>query len=131
MTTITLDQIKTIQDVESLRSFLIEALELTELKDEQLTWLNALWEASSVYELRLKDIASLFLDGIEPMNTLEAVNETLDTMKQDGEYEYVNALLYYVQHIVVTAFGKYELRSHLEELIEQYEEKLIEQYEES
>jgi hypothetical protein len=61
--------------------------------DNQLCWFVCVQEARATLDLGIKDIASLFSDGIEPINTLDKVQEYINTLyefEEDGTIDWNN-----------------------------------------
>lgn len=69
-----------IKDVEALRQH-IQAVdpEHEVVDDDRLFWFVSIQEARSLSDASIKDIASMFRDGMDPINTLERVQEYIDT----------------------------------------------------
>ena len=77
-----------IKDVEALRQQMEKVDPNHEMcTDDRLIWYVCIQEARSLSEARTKDIASMFRDGITAINSLEQVQEHLDTYFEDYDLD--------------------------------------------
>lgn len=58
-----------------------------DVTDDRLCWFVCIQEARSLCDATTKDIARMFQDGIDPINTLDKVQEYLDTIFEDYDLD--------------------------------------------
>jgi len=61
-----------------------------DVTDDSLCWFVCIQEAKSLYDATTKDIACLFQYGIEPINSLDKVQEYLDTYFEDWDLDNIS-----------------------------------------
>lgn len=111
-----LEAIPAIKSVKDLQNVIASIVGLNEVTDEQIIWANALWYASSVFDCSTKDVANMLMDGIGPINNIQAVQNELDGMKEDGDDYFATEVCNYIGYIVGDVFGEHEKAEELRQL---------------
>jgi hypothetical protein len=111
-----------IRSVEQLRKH-IEFVTGEVCTDEQLIWFNCIHQAHSFSNecTNTREIANIFLEGIKPCNQLSDVQDMLDGIYADYEFEAgevdKNAETLYLQLEVARHWGKLTLVEQLEAML--------------
>lgn len=69
--------------------------------DDVLCWFVCVIEANNISDLTVREIANLFRNGVEPINSLEQVQDWLDERVEDMDDE----VLEYVQAMVTLFYS--------------------------
>jgi hypothetical protein len=96
------------------------------VEDKDLIWFNCMCEASVVHEqYSLKDIASLFFEGIKPIDSLESVQDMLTSWYEPNESDIEEKINdRYLKCRVCVFYNESYRRFHLVEEIKLLEDEL-------
>lgn len=106
-----------LRTVEDVRKFMEQETNDT-VTDDQLGWFNCVVNARSMSDYNLKDMAWMLKDGIEPMGTLDSLQNTLYTYFEDMEDEETQNL--YLVKEVFSFIGKMDNVQEIEVQLDQF-----------
>jgi hypothetical protein len=107
-------QIRTIEDLRAFMQVVSDSRgEGKAIVDKDLIWFVCMQEAEMLLDsYRTKDIASLFSSGVQAINTLEQVQDHLDSRFEDGE-EYHAEQNRYLLAAIYRHFGLHDQSDEL------------------